>query len=182
MNMPKDKKTYLCVPIGMGLPIIFLALTGVSIVMALWVVRVGQNDVAPIFYACAALSVSITAVTFVKAVWRVEIHRNIIVCKGLMPRNTFSLEYEKCTIGMDWHKQNGNKIWWIYLCYGCKPVYQTKKSANRINALKCQPDFIRIMYRDEVYEALLSVLPQKQKTALETSRRYAGFDRQGKII
>lgn len=184
MIMPQSKKSYLCVPIGLGLPCIFFVLTGVCVYSALWARNIApaQNDVVLIFYTFAFLSLLFAVVLFEKAVWRVEVYQDSIVCKGLMPHHTFSLEYEKCTIGMDWHKQNGNKIWWIYLCYGYKPTYQSKNPANRINAMKCQPGFIRIMFSEEVYDALLLVLPRKQRIALETSRRCAGFDKQGKII
>lgn len=182
MTTLQGKKTYLCVPIGFGLPIVFLLLTVLSIVMTLWVVQVGQNDVAPIFGFFALLAFSIALVTLVKTTQRVEIQSEAIVCKGLLPRSAFSIEYEKCTIGMDWHKQNGNLIWWIYLCYGHMPIYRNNNPHNRINALKCRPGFIRIMYRDDVYEALISVLPKKQRVALETSRRFSGFDKQGKIL
>ena len=182
MTMLQGKKTFFCVPIGLSLPIVFLLLTVVSIVMTLWVIRIGQNDVAPIFVFCALLAFSISACTFVRTSQRVEIQSEAIVCKGLFPRSAFSIEYDKCTIGMDWHKQNGNLIWWICLCNGHMTVYRNNNPHNRINALRCRPGFIRIMYRDEVYEALISVLPKKQKVALETSRRFSGFDKQGKII
>ena len=182
MTMLQGKRTYLCIPIGLGLPIVFLLLTVLSIVMALWVIQVGQNDVAPIFGFFALLAFSIALVTVVKTTQRVEIQSEAIVCKGLLPGSAFSIEYEKCTIGMDWHKQNGNLIWWIYIYNGHMPVYRNNNPHNRINALRCRPGFIRIMYRDDVYEALISVLPKKQKVALETSRRFSGFDKQGKII
>lgn len=182
MTMLQGKKTYLCVPIGLGLPIVFLLLTVLSIVMTLWVIQVGQNDVAPIFCAFALLAFFIAVVSFVNATQRVEIQGEAIVCKGLLPRSAFSIEYDKCTIGMDRHKQNGNLIWWIYICNGHMPVYRNNNPHNRINAQRCRPGFIRIMYRDDVYEALISVLPKKQKVALETSRRFSGFDKQGKII
>ena len=182
MTILQGKKTFLCVPIGLGLPVVFLMLTVLSIIMTLWVVQIGQNHVAPIFGFFTLLAFSIAVVTFLQTIQRVEIQRGAIVCKGLLPRNTFSIEYDKCTIGMDWHKQNGNLIWWIYLCYGHMPVYRNNNPHNRINALRCRPGFIRIMYRENVYEALVSVLPKKQKIALETARRFSGFDKQGKII
>lgn len=172
----------MCIPIGLGLPIVFLLLTVLSIGMALWVIQIGQNDVAPIPCISALFAFSIAVVSFVNTTQRVEIQGEAIVCKGLLPRSAFSIEYDKCTIGMDWHKQNGNLIWWIYICNGHMPVYRNKNPHNRINALRCRPGFIRIMYRDDVYEALISVLPKKQKVALETSRRFSGFDKQGKII
>ena len=182
MTISRSNKTYLCVPVGLGLPLIFLGLTVLSIAMALWVVQVGQEDCVPIFLTFSFLSFSIAVITFGGAVWRVEIGQAAITCKGLWPYNTFSLEYEKCTIGMDWHKQNGNKIWWIYICYGHLPYDQKLKSLKRINTVNCKPGFIRIMYRDEVYEELISVLPKKQRIALEASRRSAEFDKQGMII
>ena len=181
MTMLQGKKTYLCIPIGLGLPIVFLLLTVLSIVMTLWVIQVEQNDVAPIFGFFALLAFSIALVTLVKTTQRVEIQSEAIVCKGLLPGSAFSIEYEKCTIGMDWHKQNGNLIWWIYLCYGHMPIYRNNNPHDRINSLRCRPGFIRIMYRDDVYQALITVLPKKQRVALETSRRFSGFDKQGKI-
>ena len=184
MTMLHKKLVYLCVPIAFGLPLIFLALTALQIVTALWVLQVEPHALDIVVICCmfALLALSISTITFINAIWRIEIQQNSIICKGLMPRDTFSLEYEKCSVGMDWHIQNGNKVWWIYLCYGRKPLYQTKKPSNRMNTLKCKPGFIRIMYRDEVYDALISVLPKKQKNALETSRKCAGFDKQGRII
>lgn len=182
MRLLQNKNVYWCVPIAFGLPIIFFALTILSIFMILWLIQIGQSDVAPIFYFFACSSFSIAVVTLAKAIWRIEIQQDVIVCKGILPQNTFSLEYEKCTVGIDWHKQNGEKVWWIYLCYGFKPAYATKNPTQRMNTLKCRPNFIRIMYREEVYQALLSVLPKKQRTSLETSYRRAKINTQGNII
>ena len=75
---------------------------------------------------------------------------------------------------MDYHLQRGCKVWWIYLCYGPGPKFDPKKPYNRMNSLKCKPGFIRIMYDDEVYQALIEVLPKKQHTALVTACRCAG--------
>ena len=85
--------------------------------------------------------------------------------------------YAESHIGIDYHIQNGNKIWWIYLCYGNQTPCKSKNTVHRMNTLKCQPGFIRIMYRDEVYEALISMLPEKQKAALETARRFSEIDK-----
>ena len=182
MIIRRNKMSFLCVPISLGLPIIFAVAMAIHIIMALWLSQVGEDDVAPLFIAFSFLSLFMVAFTGSKSVWRVEILQNSIICKGLMPKDTFSLEYEKCTVGLDWHMQNGNKVWWIYLCYGQKPSYKTKNPADRMNALRCQPGFIRIMYRDEVYEALIDVLPKRQKNALYTSRKCAGFDKPGRIL
>lgn len=106
----------------------------------------------------------------------IEIRNDSAVCYIPFHRN-FTINYEKCYIGFDYHKQNGRKIWWIYFCYGKMPPYKNPQLGNRINSLKCQPGFIRIMYRDEVYEALMEVLPQRQKTSLESARRHSQFNK-----
>lgn len=175
-------KTFLCVPISLGLPCIFLVASALHFIMALWLLQKVEIAVTLLLCTFSFFSLFMVIFTGMKSVWRVNILQKCIICKGLLPHNTFSLEYEKCTIGMDWHSQNGNRIWWIYLCYGRKPVYKSNNPNKRMNTLKCQPGFIRIMYSDAVYEALMDVLPKKQKIGLETSRRYACFEKQGKII
>jgi len=87
------------------------------------------------------------------------------------------LEYDKCTVGFDYHVQNGKKRWWIYLCYGNKPPYKGKSQSNRINSLRCRQGFVRILYREDVYNALLEVLPKRQYTALKSSHRCAGLEK-----
>lgn len=110
-----------------------------------------------------------------------EIYDCHILCKIPFHRN-YKIVYEKCSIGMDYHIQSGRKVWWIYLCYGNKPPYKPKNPANRINAIKCEPGFIRIMYREDVYKALLDILPKQQKTALISAHRCAEIEKQGKRI
>lgn len=166
----------------MGLPTVFFLLTILQIVMALWVVGINQNEVAPILWCFSVISFSVAVFALDKAVWRVEISQDYLTCKGLLPRKTFVLEYKKCNVGMDYHEQNGNKIWWIYLCYGSPPWYQAKRQVKRINAEAIRPGFVKIMYSDQVYSVLISTLPKKQRSALESSLRCAGFDGQGRII
>lgn len=184
MTMRQNKATFFCVPIALGLPLISCAVTSIHVYIALWIVHIDPDavDVSVLFSVSSLFLMLLTGFTFSTAIWRVRLQDDAVVCKGWLPRHTFSLEYEKCTVGMDWHLQNGNKIWWIYLCYGYKPSYKSKNPAKRINALKCKPGFIRIMYRDEVYQALMSVLPKKQAGELEASLKFAGFRQQGRII
>ena len=122
---------------------------------------------------------SIGTVAFIIWGWKstmckVQIQPAYIICKTLFCADIV-MEYEKCTVGMDYHLQRGCKVWWIYLCYGPGPKFDTKKPYNRMNSLKCKPGFIRIMYDDEVYQALIEVLPKKQHTALVTACRCAGL-------
>lgn len=59
---------------------------------------------------------------------------------------------------------------------------QIKKSGKRMNFLKCKQGFVRMMNRDKVYDALLEVLPKKQKAQLICAKRRMGFEGQGHII
>ena len=113
---------------------------------------------------------------------RVEIFPDKVICKGLLPRETFEMKYDQCIVGMDYHMQNGGKIWWIYFCSGAYPKYKTKNPAKRINSIKIRPGFVRIMYSEELYQTLLEALPAKQCDILKSVHRYSGFEKQGKII
>ena len=93
----------------------------------------------------------------------------------ILPFKKLTMDYAKCSVGMDYSLLRGRKIWWIYLCYGKAPVFDPKKPRKRINSLRCKEGFIRIMLSDHVYHALLAVLPKKQKTLLISARRFAGL-------
>lgn len=83
--------------------------------------------------------------------------------------NYFSLEYEKCVVGLDYSWRGNQKIWWIYLCEGEKPRYKNEK--NRMNAMPCKPGFVRMIYRENLCKALIALLPKKQKTAFVSEVR-----------
>ena len=68
---------------------------------------------------------------------------------------------------MDYATTTGSTNWWIYLSYGPLPKYKGNSPANRINSLRTNQEFVRIMYYEEVYEALLQVLPKHQKVCLQ---------------
>ena len=177
-------------PIALGLPIIFFGFTLFWIYIGFfanlnWVDSNGEPD--PMGGRILCLTLCIVAlgtalVTLYYAVWRIEIQENKLICRGMFPWQTFELVYEMCNIGLDYHGQNGGRMWWIYICEGIMPKYKPGNPANRINSLKIKPGFVKIMYSDEVYDALLTSLPKKQKTGLETARRYAGFEKQSKIL
>lgn len=88
-----------------------------------------------------------------------------LLCKALF-RKTIVLEYSKCNVGIDYSYNSSTVFWWIYFCIGPLPKYNPKIPVNRVNAIKYSDSFVRIMYSDEVYSALLEVLPKKQRTAL----------------
>lgn len=165
-----------------ALPIIFLALAVLCVVWGQKQAAAGFQEIVPLCCGGTGLCLVLAVVLLKPAAWRVELQADCAVCKGLLAKDTFTISYETCTIGMDWHMQNQNKIWWIYLCYGPKPTYPTENPANRMNTLKCKPGFIRIMYSDDLYQALMAVLPEAQRIALESSRKSEGFVKQGKIL
>ena len=174
-------KKFRCVPIAIGLPVICLVLLLLCLAIAAqcWIDRDTGGTV--VFLILALLALGLAACTFVPGIRRVELYPEWIICKGL-PGQSFRMRYEDCRVGMDYHEQNGGKIWWVYLCQGEMPRYPKGNPANRINAVKIRPGFIRIMYSEEGYEALMEVLPKKQKTGLVTARRCAGFEKQGSIL
>ncbi len=125
----------------------------------------------------AVLATTLAFATSFATTKRVELYSDHLVCKGLLPKNTFLMKYADCNnIGIDSHTQFGRQVWWIYLCPGQLPYSKSKGSANSINSVKIQSGFIRIVYTDEVYKALLNVLPKYQKECLISSYRFAGFE------
>ncbi len=84
-------------------------------------------------------------------------------------RKSIVLYYDRCMVGMDYATTTGSTDWWIYLSYGPLPKYKGNSPANRINSLRTNQEFVRIMYYEEVYEALLQVLPKHQKVCLQSA-------------
>lgn len=93
-----------------------------------------------------------------------------LICKCPF-RKDIVVEYDKCIVGMDYSEGISMVVWWIYLTYKPLPKYNPKIPVNRINALKYRDGFVRIAYSDEVYEALIAVLPKKQRSALISAYR-----------
>ena len=170
-----------CVPIAVGLPAVFMFLLALCLAIAAECYFEKDTGGVILFLIFSLMAMGLAAYTFVPGIQRVEIHSEFIRCKGF-PGQSFQMRYEDCTVGMDYHEQNGNKIWWIYLCQGAMPRYPKGDPANRINSARIRPGFIRIMYSEEVYDALIEVLTKKQKTGLITARRFAGFEKQGSIL
>ena len=182
-------KKFRCVPIAMGVPVIFgmFSLFWVPLLFRLDLFVNSQGEPAPmlgLFVCLFAMSLCLSvALAFLKvALRRVEILPDKVVCKGIFPKDTFEMPYDACSMGMDYHVQNNGKIWWIYFYSGEHPKYKTKNPASRINSVKIQPGFVRIMYSEELFQTLMDTLPAKQCTTLQSIRRCAGFEKQGKII
>lgn len=110
------------------------------------------------------------------ALWRVELHPDRAVCKGLFPWERFEIPYEDCNAGFEYHEANGQTFWWLYICQGAPPKYPAADRRNRISKEKIRPGFIKMTYSDEVYEALVQVLPKRQRDYLTSSRRFVGID------
>lgn len=91
-----------------------------------------------------------------------------IICKALFCRDIV-IEYDKCNIGIDYSNNKGCRQWWIYLSYIPYPPFKKDAYYNRINSRYCKQGFIRIMYNDDIYQALMDVLPKKQRIALAAS-------------
>lgn len=96
-------------------------------------------------------------------------------------RKSVVLYYDRCMVGMDYATTTGSTNWWIYLSYGPLPKYKGNSPANRINSLRTNQEFVRIMYYEEVYEALLQVLPKHQKVCLQSAYNMRCRDAREKI-
>lgn len=178
-----NHKSFRSVPGAFVIPITCLLTSFVFV--SLMVFCFYNRQINPLIFCECALFVVGGIIGFIfssqQSMCSVVLYDDRVLCKIPFSKNV-ELVYDKCYIGVDYHVQNGGKIWWIYFSYGKMPPYKNSHLGNRINSIKCQPGFVRIMYRDEIYEALLEVLPEKQKTALVSVMRCSGFEKKGRII
>lgn len=164
----KMKKRFFCTPISFGIPIVFLV---GSLCWVYLLLMISDDDLLPIGISMIAIGLIMVVITLSLSVRRVELHPDRIVCKGWLPRHTYELEYLKCNVGMDYSWANGRKVWWIYLCYGPPPRYSSK-SLDRISTEKYRPGFIKMHYREDFYNALLEVLPERQRRGLTSAQKF----------
>ena len=163
-------KKFYCTPIGRVIPIIFI----ICILIWIYLMMHLRQEVFILFAIINILLDLIMIVYTAKTVVRrVELYSDKIVCKGLLPSQTYEIEFEKCNIGMDYSWRSGGEIWWIYICYGPPPRFKSVNSPNRMNAEKFKPGFIKMHYNDKVYDALLEVLPKQQRSALISAKKWA---------
>lgn len=154
----------ICIPIFFGLMIL------VWLILMLYIKQDNLHFLTAFYISLCLIFISFT---FPNSIRRVEIYRNKIVYKALLPCQTYEIEYEKCNIGMDYSWKSGGKIWWIYICYGPPPRFKSANSPNRMNSVKFKPGFIKMHYNDNVYNALIEVLPKQQRSALISAKKWA---------
>lgn len=169
-------KRFPSVPGSFLLPCIYLAsfLTGSTLAYGLWV---GPYSLFEFSLACG-FTVGSGCMLFYslpRTACVIHIFSGQLVCKIPFHKDII-IEYEKCNVGMDYHIQNGKKIWWIYFCYGQRPSYNSLHHGQRINSIKCQDGFVRMMYREDIYTLLLDVLPKNKRIALVSARKFADID------
>ena len=91
-------KNFYCTPIGRVIPIIFI----ICILIWIYLMMHLRQEVFILFAIINILLDLIMIVYTAKTVVRrVELYSDKIVCKGLLPSQTYEIEFEKCNIGMD---------------------------------------------------------------------------------
>ena len=142
-------KRFRCIPVAIVLPIFFFAGAIFHSSLLAWVIS-DDMDIVGIAYTgfmcimCTVFTLALLSPTG----YSVTIHSDYIVCKSLAPKSKFIMQYDDCSVGMDFHTQSGIKVWWIYLC---KDPLATYKKGKQINSVKIRPGFVRIMYSNGVY-------------------------------
>ena len=81
-------------------------------------------------------------------------------------------KYEKCNLGINYSWTRNGNVWWLYICYGQPPKFKST-SLDRIAALKFRPGFIKMHYSEELYNALLEVLPKQKRYSLMSAKKWA---------
>ena len=133
--------------------------------------RTGQNGAIPLLILIIVVDIIALFFSIRNAIAYIELKEQHLECKVLFQKKII-MKYDSCAVGMDYSVIRGRKLWWIYLCYGQLPKYPLNNPQNRINALKCKQGFVRIVYREDVYNALVDTLPKKQRNALISSQRF----------
>ena len=176
-------KKFRCMPAFMGVPVIFFVFSLFYVYILLdpnanFVNAAGEPDpLGGKLVTGGFLLIGLTAGFFGlhHALWRVKLYKDRAVCKGMFPWESFEIPYETCNTGFEYHCAGTNTFWWIYLCEGNPPKYPANDKRNRISKEKIRPGFIKMTFSEEVYEALIEVLPQKQSAYLSSSRRFKGI-------
>lgn len=164
-------KKYYSTPIGIAVPIVFL---GYAIFFSvLFFHELGKGHVEKtsdlLFWVFTIMGCILVSIILTRILCRyVLLYPDHIVCRGLFSQKIV-MDYSKCYVGVDYGNHQNGKTWWIYLSYEPYPPFKKGAYYNRINAQYCKQGFIRTMYRDEVYQALMEVLPKKQRTMLGAS-------------
>ena len=166
-SMKNGTKKYYCTPTARILPI-FFALGGVFCAYLAYIAFTDPKQslfgaIGAILWMCIAFGMAIFCES--NGSRYVLLYDDRIICKCIF-RKDIVLEYNKCTVGMDYAKTTGTTNIWIYFVYGTLPKYKLNNEANRINSLKFRQGFIKMMYNEEVYNALLEVLPKNQRNGL----------------
>lgn len=176
--MKKKKNKYQCIPLANALVIVWVVLlfvyAGLMYVLyspecSDFVIQPSSQDEAVLlalgWVALGAGCVGCFIWSLISCSRYIVLEEDRLLCKALF-RKTIVLEYSKCNVGMDYSYNTSAAYWWIYFSIGPLPKYNPKIPINRINSVKYSDSLVKIMYSDEVYEALLEVLPKRQKTAL----------------
>ena len=169
------KQQFQCVPGAVVIPAFFFL--GAIVYFVFFVQAIIEKDLEGVAATSLFICIGLIGVfaTSPQCFKRVEILSKGICCKGVLPQSTFMIDWGTCNIGMDYHYQSGRRVWWIYVCTGSLSNFMPANKRHKINSAKITPGFIRIVYSDKVYTALLEVLPKKQQTALISARRCAGL-------
>ncbi len=162
-------KKFYCMPMARVIPIMFLLAILVWILLMLWA---WQDDLWWLTIAYITLCLAGIIFTLPYCMRRVEIYKDKIVCKSILPSQTYEIEYEKCNLGIDYSWARNGNVWWLYICYGQPPRFKST-SLDRIAAMKYRPGFIKMHYSEEVYNALLEVLPKQKRYSLMSAKKWA---------
>ena len=173
-------KKFRCMPAVMGIPVVFFGCSLGYLYFLLnpnvnFVNAAGEPDPlgGKLFMgALFLIGMTMTLFTLHHALWRVELHSDRVICRGMFPRERFEIPYDTCQVGFEYHCAGGKTFWWICITDGPPPKYPSDDKRNRISKEKIRPGYIKMTFSEELYEALLEVLPHKQSVYLSSSRRF----------
>ena len=167
-------KKYPCIPGAAFLSWFFSFAVLIYLVSAYWAVMDGQVDAAYCIVVFAAVTLSFLIWQWKRTVWNVLIFEHGVVCRALFCRPIF-ISFDDCRVGFGYHIQGSGKVWWIYLC-DSRSRFDTRFLCNKINTLKCEDGFIRIIYRQDLFAELMDRLPRQHRETLLSEKRFYRID------
>lgn len=168
----KCNKFYSSVPGGML--VIFIGLFGIAFYTALFIRCFIEKSLMPSLVAALFIISCVWYVIYFsrQSIAYIRFYSDHLEC--YVPfQSRIKLEYNMCIVGMGFSFSTSKKVFWIYFRdQSEQKTYLSQHPPKKINEERCRTGFVRIMYREDLYNTIIDLLPKKHRVALETSKKY----------
>ena len=167
----KCNKFYSSVPGGMLA--IFIGLFGIAFYTALFIRCFIEKSLMPSLVAALFIISCVWYVIYFsrQSIAYIRFYSDHLEC--YVPfQSIIKLEYNMCIVGMSFSSSTSKKVFWIYFQdQNEQKTCLSQHPPKKINEERCRNGFVRIMYREDLYNTIIDLLPKRHRVALETSKR-----------